>query len=357
MRVLKDNELKTFEQLLGLSQPGLKKVMSNFLKTKYSKKNVMENKDVIVATGNIPIALVAHMDTVFDKPPKNIFYDQRKNVMWSPEGLGADDRAGVFAIIQILRSGLRPHIILTTDEEKGCLGAEALAKLPCPFEELNYVIELDRRGTNDCVFYDCENPDFVDYVEAFGFTETWGSFSDICEICPEWGVAGVNLSIGYQDEHSYTETLYVGPMLATIEKVKKMLKEKDIPFFKYIPSRYSYSWTKGSGYKYDYDAWDDWDEYSLAYPYAKFDAKCVSCGHSMLEEEMFPVKMINGTKDYFCPDCLVDKVGWCIDCGEPFELKEGESVHNKCYDCRQPVKTVGKKTQNQTKGKGAKKGK
>ena len=39
MRVLKDNELKTFEQLLGLSQPGLKKVMSNFLKTKYSKKN------------------------------------------------------------------------------------------------------------------------------------------------------------------------------------------------------------------------------------------------------------------------------------------------------------------------------
>ena len=360
MRVLRNNELKTFEQLLGLSQTGLKKVMSNFLKTKYSKKNIIETKEYIVAKGDIPIALVAHMDTVFDKPPVNIFYDTRKNVMWSPEGLGADDRAGVFAIIQVLRSGLRPHIILTTDEEKGCIGAEALGKTPCPFDELNYIIELDRRGTNDCVFYDCDNNDFVDYVESFGFIETWGSFSDIGEICPEWGVAGVNLSIGYKDEHSFTETLYVSAMLSTIEKVKTMLKEESIPFFKFIPSPYYYKYSAKDGYEsWTYPGYDD--EFSLAYPYSSSykgtcDESCIHCGKSLIEEELFPVKLINGVKAYYCPDCLVDHVGWCKDCGEPFELQEGDSNYLQCYDCRKPKETVGKKEQNQGK-KGAKKGK
>ena len=94
-----------------------------------------------MATGDIPIALVAHMDTVFKKPPEEIFFDQKHNVMWSPQGLGADDRAGVFAIVQIVRSGLKPHVIFTTDEECGALGAMALAKLDCPFTELKYLIQ------------------------------------------------------------------------------------------------------------------------------------------------------------------------------------------------------------------------
>jgi hypothetical protein len=359
MRVLKDSELKTFEQILKLSQPALKKVMSNFIKKKYPKDSIFETKDFIIAQGNIPIALAAHMDTVFDKPPKDIFYDTRKNVMWSPEGLGADDRAGVFAIIQIVQSGLRPHIILTTDEEKGCIGAEALSKFDCPFEELNYVIELDRRGTNDCVFYDCDNKDFVDYVEKFGFTETWGSFSDICEFCPEWEVAGVNLSIGYKDEHSFQELLYVSSMFATIEKVKKMLSEENIPFFKYIPSPYYYnwkgtsSWSKYTGYDYD----DDWyDEYYLANPYAKpkTDTHCVHCGKDLLEEEMFPVDRINGKIGYFCPDCIVDNVGWCKDCGDAFELKPNETNVYQCYTCREiHALKPDKKSQH---GKGKKKG-
>lgn len=333
MRTLRENELKTFEQIVSLKQPALKKVMSNFLRKKYTK--VTETKDYLFAEGEIPVALVAHMDTVFDKPVTDMFYDNRKNVIWSPQGLGADDRAGVYAIIQIVRSGLRPHIILTTDEEKGCLGAAELAKLQCPFENLQYVIELDRRGTNDCVFYDCENPQFVDYVEQFGFTEAYGSFSDICEICPEWGVAGVNLSIGYQDEHSYQELLFVGPMLATIDKVKKMLQEDDIPFFKYIPSPYAWNWKN-----WGKDGWDE--KYGskafgygcYSYPYDD-EIVCSKCKKTFLEEEVFPVKLLNGKTGYYCPDCLVDNVSWCKYCQEPFELAPGESANEVeiCHDC------------------------
>ncbi len=329
MRTMKESELKTFEQLVSLNQAALKKVMSNFLRKKYS--NVIETKDYILAEGEIPIALVAHMDTVFDKPVLEMFYDNRKNVIWSPQGLGADDRAGVYSIIQILRSGYRPHVILTTDEEKGCLGAGELAKNPCPFENLQYIIELDRRGTNDCVFYDCDNKKFVEYVEQFGFTEAYGSFSDICEFCPEWGVAGVNLSVGYQSEHSYQELLYVGPMFSTIEKVKKMLSEENIPFFKYIPSPYTWSWknwTKGS-----------WDEkYNKAFGYGGYsypydeEVTCSKCGKFFLEEEVFPVKLLNGKTGWYCPDCLVENVSWCKYCNEPFEIVPG-SGKEVCPDC------------------------
>ena len=139
MRTLKNNDYKLFEQIVAMKQPALLKTMSAYLKRHYD--NVCATKDYIYAVGDIPVAIVAHLDTVFKEPASEIYYDERKNVMWSPEGLGADDRAGVFAIIKIIRSGHKPHIILTTDEEMGGRGAEALVRsVPQPFAVMKYII-------------------------------------------------------------------------------------------------------------------------------------------------------------------------------------------------------------------------
>ena len=100
MRELTKSELKLFEQLVSAPQRALKKALASFLKSKYT--NITHTKDYLYAEGDIPIALVAHMDTVFTKLPTEIYYDRKKNVIWSPQGLGADDRAGVFAICQII---------------------------------------------------------------------------------------------------------------------------------------------------------------------------------------------------------------------------------------------------------------
>ena len=168
MKILKPAEIKSIEQFFQLKQESLLKVMSKYLKTKY--KEVYFTPDYIVAVGDIPIAVVAHLDTVFTSPPENIFYDRVKNVMWSPEGMGADDRAGVYAIVQLIKQGLRPTVIFTTDEERGALGAEKLVKdYSEAITELKYIIQLDRRGSNDCVFYDCENPAFEEYIETFDY--------------------------------------------------------------------------------------------------------------------------------------------------------------------------------------------
>ena len=113
------------------------------------------------------------------------------------EGLGADDRAGVFAIIQILRKKYRPYVLFTTDEEMGGYGAHIFVEAHPVAPNIKYMIELDRAGERDCVFYECENFTFMDYVESFGFKQAIGSFTDISIIMPEWEIAGVNLSGSY----------------------------------------------------------------------------------------------------------------------------------------------------------------
>jgi hypothetical protein len=319
MNILKDSDLKTFEQLCNLSQSAMQKTLNTYLKSKY--KRVVSTKDYTYAIGDIPIALVAHMDTVFPRPAEEVFYDRRKNVIWSPDGLGADDRAGIFAIIQIIRRGLRPHIIFTTDEEKGCIGADRLSRIKCPFKDLRYVIQLDRRGANDCVFYDCDNKEFISYVEEFGFVEAIGSFTDICSFCPEWKVAGVNLSVGYQNEHSKSEILYVGHMLNTIEKVCNMLNEKEIPYFKYIPMVYE----NGQWYKYLKTIPTVVDE---------DDTHCSVCKKEFLSEELIPVNMSDYSRKYMCINCLSTKADFCTLCGEAYEITEqNKIIPGICEDC------------------------
>lgn len=320
MRELTIKELDLFEQLISVPQRTLKKALTTFLKSKYSK--VVNTKDYIYAEGDIPIALVAHMDTVFVKLPTEIYYDRKKNVMWSPQGLGADDRAGVFSICQIIRDGYRPHIIFTTDEEKGGLGAYQLAAQQCPFGDLRYMIELDRRGSDDCVFYDGVNQEFIKYVEKFGFKEAWGTFSDISYLAPDWGVSAVNLSIGYKDEHSVSEVLHVDWMFRTIERVKTMLDEEidEIPFFEYIENPYSYNWMAAY---YGHGGYYGSGKSSSA---TAGQVACPNCRSVWDVEDTYPVEVGEETYDDYCLNCIaLDKVKWCTYCGSPFIPDAGQS--------------------------------
>ena len=329
MRVLQDKDYRLFEKLVSLTEAGVAKAMTQYLKSKYD--NVIVHKDFIIAFGDIPIALVAHMDTVFKFPVSDLYYDQKKGVLWSPEGLGADDRAGIFAIIKILQDGLRPSIILTTGEEEGGVGACALVeKYPeCPFPGLKYMIQLDRHGTNDCVFYDCYCPEFVDYVESFGFCERWGSFTDISFLMPEWQIVGVNLSVGYEDEHSKQEILNINPLFDTIKKVKKMLGETEIPDFVYdeVVAAGSFWWKKTGNW---------------------FGQHCSRCKKMFTEYELFPVLGLDGKTKFYCPDCIVGHVEWCDMCGDPFEI--GDRTGKKiCKECEEELCTTSQESKNSSK--------
>ncbi len=217
----------------------------SFLLEYYDKSKVTKTEHYIIAEGALPVCLTAHLDTIFPDASlkdKEIYHDPHYNVMWSPDGLGADDRAGVFAILSLISEGYLPSVIFTTKEETGGIGAKALVtRFPkAPFKVTpKFLIELDRAGQDDCVFYNCDNPEFTSFIQSYGFYEDWGTFSDISVLAPKWGMAAVNLSIGYLDEHSYSERLFINDLDSTTTKVEKILLEIErAPHFKYIERKY-----------------------------------------------------------------------------------------------------------------------
>lgn len=320
MQVLSANDERLFRSLVSLTQDQMQKALNEYLSKKYN--SVIQTDSYLYAPGNLPIALVAHMDTVFSIPPTDVYYDKDKGVLWSPSGLGADDRAGIFAILKILSctDNFRPSVIFTRDEELGALGAGELVKdFQHPVTTIKYIIQLDRRGTNDCVFYSCANQDFIAYIEKFGFLENFGSFSDISFICPTWGIAGVNLSVGYENEHSYIETLHIEPLLSTIEKVKRMLRERDIPEFEYIQAASIPLYHPNQGLKFD-------------------QHQCVGCHQVFDEMEVISVIGKNKNPILYCPACFSKYANWCSQCGRPFE-KENDN-DNICSQCRKEPTNV-----------------
>ncbi len=170
------------------------------------------------------LMLVAHVDTIHSLPPTqaSLFYDNVKRVLWSPNGLGADDRAGVLGILWLLAAGYRPTVLFPDGEEKGCVGSDkAVRDIKHP--RVRAIIGLDRKGVDDAVYYNCDNLEFEDWVTSFGYKTDEGSFSDISILCPVWGIAGANLSVGYANAHTYSECLYLDNLYSSMRRVEQML--------------------------------------------------------------------------------------------------------------------------------------
>ncbi len=347
---LNDKDLALMERLMLNKQEQVRKFLVQALKKYYSKDELIYTHDYIIGKGNIPIAVAAHMDTVWETSVHHeVFYDERKNVMVNLQGGGYDDKVGIFLILKILQSSLKPHVIFCANEEVGSLGAEKLiTDYPaCPFDDCRFIIMLDRRGVVDCVFYDCENDDFEEYVEKFGFKTAFGSFTDICTLCPAWGMAGVNLSVGYENEHTPNEKLHVGPMFATLNKVKVILsqEDKDIKYFKYVPSKYSWRGYYGYG-RYDYPGWDD-DYYGYYaadgkgateseggwFPGEVFYGYCENCGKDLSYKDAIEYYALDGTIGYCCPKCAEKMINYCEICGTAFEIDKDHPERRLCPDC------------------------
>lgn len=356
-QILTEKDYKLIERLMLMKQNQVRHFLAEFVADYYT--DYIINPQYIVAKGDIPVGLVAHMDTVWEADLKHeVFYDMRKNVMLNLDGGGYDDKVGIFLIMKLVEAGFRPHIIFTTDEECGCIGALALANTyeQYPFGELSYLIQLDRRNGNDCVFYDCDNEDFEQYIQSFGFKTAYGSFTDICELCPVWGMAGVNLSVGYVNEHTASEKLYIDQMYNTLKRVSTILSEPEFPAFEYIPMVYSgyygygyggpyesyYAWQYGDEYYYDYEKDDPVQEYWGYSDDPDHIYTCDYCKKGKPEREIFPVLMLDGTMKYCCCDCANSDKGlllnWCDRCYRTFQLDPKYPNSTLCHECENALK-------------------
>lgn len=220
-------------ELCKLSQHELTRFLPMKL-SDYGYKNIIVEDGYIYAKGEVPVLLTAHMDTVHKQRIIDYYETIKdgKHILTSPQGIGGDDRCGIYIILQIIQK-FKCSVLFCEDEEIGAIGSSRFCKTKFIEDvgDLNYIIGLDREGYKDAVFYDCNNPKFTDYIiKNTGFTKEFGSFSDISIIAPMCGVSAVNLSCGYYFAHSKSEQIIVEDMLNTIEVVKELLKCKSEKF-------------------------------------------------------------------------------------------------------------------------------
>lgn len=225
------------------------------------RESICKKGKYILVKGEVPVMLVAHLDTVHKHPATTICISEDKNILMSPYGIGGDDRCGVYALCSIYKEAKKkPWLLFTCDEEEGCIGAAEFAidyakkRLPEELSHLKMLIEVDRRGNNDAVYYECCNMDFEKYISSKGFITAQGSVSDISYIAPELGVAAVNLSSGYYNAHTIHEYIDLADLSATIGKIKEIVDESssdEIPKFIYEAVFRDCYWYYGCSGYYD----------------------------------------------------------------------------------------------------------
>lgn len=261
--------IETFKKICKVKdQMKLKGVLKQML-SKYYPEVIDEDGFLYVRSQGVDVMLIAHMDTVHKEKCKKIVEIKKdgQKILWSPQGIGGDDRCGIFMITELLKTtSFRPAIVFCEDEEIGCVGAGKFAKWlnkNADTSELNikYLIELDRRNGNDAVFYYCGNKEFKEYItSATGYVEAIGSYSDICEISPVLDVASVNLSCGYYKEHTLDHYVIVEEMEKTFLAVRTLLAGVDrVERFKYEEITYYSNYSdKYSDYYYGFDYDDEY---------------------------------------------------------------------------------------------------
>lgn len=178
---------------------------------------------------------VAHVDTVHRSGGKNKV--EKTATHWKASGsqLGADDGAGVALLAHMVREEVPGYYIFTQGEECGGLGAKWLAdNMADLLRQFDRAIAFDRRGTYSVITHQgygrCCSDDFAEALSAefnrnenlLFMPDNGGIYTDTAEfthLIPEC----TNISIGYELEHSASESLlleHFREMCSSVTKIK-----------------------------------------------------------------------------------------------------------------------------------------
>ena len=124
----------------------------------------------------------------------------------------------------------------------------------------NFMVEFDRKNNRDAVFYDIATKEFAEYVvqeTGFKAASSYGG-TDVKELAKL--ICGVNLSIGYYDQHSTDERLVVDYWYNTVVMARQWLSKKNLKHFpldkKELFYIYSNNASSNCSYSYNHDTED-----------------------------------------------------------------------------------------------------
>ena len=159
--------------------------------------------------------------------------------------LGADDRCGVKTILDILDSGLKPHILFTTDEEIGCVGSRTAVEENA-LEELKkatMLIQIDRgvheNSWHEMVTYSFDpksQPEIFKELKKT-YTMATGSYTDVAVLGEHLDKPIVNVSASYMNEHHTDEFINLEAYDYNTKGLIKFIKwaiKQDTSGWKYV---------------------------------------------------------------------------------------------------------------------------
>lgn len=230
----------------------------------------------------------------------------------SQQGLGADDKNGIWIALQCLERFDVMKCAFFAGEEIGCVGSgKADMKF---FKDVRFVIEPDRRNGDDLITSisgDICSDEFKAALPSkeFGYKETEGLMTDVEELCEKGvGVSCINFSCGYYHPHTDEECTSWSELcnalnfaIAIVENCTDVYKHEYTQYSRY--SRY----TRWDDYDYDYD-W--YDKYLKSYKKNdKKDEKQIDDGDSywdMYDHDYNAMNMILESEPYLTFDEVVD---------------------------------------------------
>lgn len=229
------------------------------------------------------ILLSAHMDTV-----RGVLADrnliEKNGVITSDKGaLGADDRAGIAIILTVLENINKlsfngtVKIAFSREEEIGCKGADKIDTKW--YSDVDLAIVVDRRGNRDivvgCGMAFCSNPvgffmEDVSKLAEMDWKCVEGGISDAMTFSGN-GINSINLSAGYENEHTDREYVVLNDMRDTVRLILQAFAviNQFSQTFEEVPHEnrwvkawagYSYGSYGGATYNTSYGVWNDYKD-------------------------------------------------------------------------------------------------
>ncbi|MFA5586132.1 MAG: hypothetical protein WDA02_06250 [Saccharofermentanales bacterium] len=228
-----------------------------------------EHGNFFIKIGNSKTMFCGHLDT-YSREYKRVYHIIQDDIIMTDgtTTLGGDDKAGIVIMIKMIESGIPGLYYFFRGEEgvtspTGTWGSkQALKSYKDIFKTYEKCIAFDRKGFSSIIsqqsYSKCCSDDFVDALsnefkkQGLEYeddkTGMWCDSGVFMGIIPEC----TNLSVGYQNEHTFKETQDIEHLEKLVDACIKIDWEK-LPV-KRDPSKVSKSYGR---YRYDYDY--DWD--------------------------------------------------------------------------------------------------
>ena len=194
--------------------------------------------NILITKGNAEKypCVAAHLDEVHQPDVRNLQEGNGFIFATDENGIGADDKNGVWIIIQLLQQIDAMKAVLFVREEKATFegyrhGSDDIDL--AFFDDVKYVLQCDRKGASDLVTYCtkkeirlCDDDFIPEWIrQKYGFVPVEGGITDVVHLKQRGlQIPCCNISCGYYNAHKPEEFTKVSDLQNSLEFVKTIVQ-------------------------------------------------------------------------------------------------------------------------------------